>query len=324
MSDHPLYPYALTYGAVYTASVGHDLLVAATSLRDEAFAATERLGADPPLIEQRIATLNSYALIARGAHQEAATWMERSGTIAQSAGRLGAAAFQLGAAAFEYMMAGDTVAARRVATDGLALAREVRVPSAISSNLNALAGALVDEDREQAEALFWEAVQVRSSFGYETATDNSGRRAECSSPAMDRDPRLRCQGDPPLPLGQRVAQPGALCNLVARAVAATHPEPAAVLQGIAYRFATSGAPPRSQPASRGTNPQATETRQRATPTDTVGLITQLRRVTTAMLVETLGDARLRELRNEGQTMDTDTAVAYTLSRLDLFLTNADD
>ena len=51
---------------------------------------------------------------------------------------------------------------------------------------------------------------------------------------------------------------------------------------------------------------------------------ETRRETTRLLVDVLGDERLRALRDRGATMDTDTAVAYTLSRLDLFLTNADN
>jgi hypothetical protein len=43
-----------------------------------------------------------------------------------------------------------------------------------------------------------------------------------------------------------------------------------------------------------------------------GTVTQIRRATTAMLVESLGEARLRELRAEGQAIDSDLAVAYAL------------
>jgi predicted ATPase/class 3 adenylate cyclase len=302
VSDHPLYLYALTHRAGYVES---------TSLRDAALAASERLdtGAQP-LIEVRIGWLNATALMAVGAHREAATSLERSGRIAESAGGLGEAAYALGYAAFEYMIAGDVAAAKRVATDGLALARQIGVPGAIGTNLNGLAGALVDEDREQARALLLEGVQVRSRLGYETAVETLqtallSARLELWTEALEF-------GSSAIRLYHWINDwmiLGALCNLVARAIAATDAESAAVLQGVAYRFATSAA--RAGEAASGSVPNA-EARQEATPADTVGLITQLRRTTTAMLIGTLGDDRLRELRNEGQAMDADRAIAYTL------------
>jgi hypothetical protein len=54
------------------------------------------------------------------------------------------------------------------------------------------------------------------------------------------------------------------------------------------------------------------------------LIVETRRETTRHLVEALGDEQLRALRDHGAAIDTDTAVAYTLSRLDAFLTHSDD
>jgi hypothetical protein len=60
------------------------------------------------------------------------------------------------------------------------------------------------------------------------------------------------------------------------------------------------------------------------PANRGGLIVETRRETTRRLVDVLGDEQLRALRDHGANMDTDTAVAYTLSRLDTFLTNADD
>jgi hypothetical protein len=50
-----------------------------------------------------------------------------------------------------------------------------------------------------------------------------------------------------------------------------------------------------------------------------GLITDLRRVTTRELTETLGEDRLRELRAEGEAMDSDRAVAHALNLIDRVL-----
>jgi len=311
-SDHPLYPYALAYGAVYTAGAGHDF-VTATALRDQAFAACERLGTDLAPIEQLLGSIETFTSLARGAHGEAANWLERSGTIAQSTGRLGATAQYWGHAGFEYMMAGDNASAKRVASDGLALAREVGMPSAIVGNLNALAGALVDDDPELARARFHEATQVRSGLGYETSVETV--QAAMLAARLELWPETLQFASTAIPLVHWQNDPinlGAQCNLVARALAHTDPESAAVLQGIAYQFATSIGTSPSGSTTAQAGPQATKAGHEATPKDTQGLITQLRRTTTAILVEALGDARLRELRNEGQAMDADRGVAYAL------------
>jgi hypothetical protein len=52
------------------------------------------------------------------------------------------------------------------------------------------------------------------------------------------------------------------------------------------------------------------------PDTNAGLITDLRRQTTGLLTETLGERHLRELRAEGEAMDTDHAVAYILAAIE--------
>jgi hypothetical protein len=44
-------------------------------------------------------------------------------------------------------------------------------------------------------------------------------------------------------------------------------------------------------------------------------VTELRRQTTAILRDTLGEERLRQLRAEGQAMDNDHVVAYTVDAI---------
>ena len=101
----------------------------------------------------------------------------------------------------------------------------------------------------------------------------------------------------------------AVLTVSARALADTDPDAAATIQGAAHTLIATLAS--SAPAH-------------AEPPDRPGLLVETRHETTRLLVETLGDEQLRELRDHGAAMDTDTAVAYTLSRLDAFLTNADD
>src|SRR5262249_61459685 len=48
---------------------------------------------------------------------------------------------------------------------------------------------------------------------------------------------------------------------------------------------------------------------------TASVVTELRRETTGLLRDTLGEQRLRDLRAEGEAMSTDDAVAYALNAI---------
>ena len=101
----------------------------------------------------------------------------------------------------------------------------------------------------------------------------------------------------------------------ARALADTDPEGAATIQGAAHALLAIPVPRDHD----GNDRRATGARTGG-PADRGGLIVDTRRETTRLLVEALGDERLRALRDHGAAMDTDTAVAYTLARLETFLT----
>jgi hypothetical protein len=45
------------------------------------------------------------------------------------------------------------------------------------------------------------------------------------------------------------------------------------------------------------------------------VITQVRRATTQLLIEALGDSRVEALRAQAMTMDTDRAVTYALGEI---------
>ena len=106
----------------------------------------------------------------------------------------------------------------------------------------------------------------------------------------------------------------------ARALADTDPEAAATIQGAAHTFIATLASSTTTTTTTAV-PQPTKSDGAAKGR---GLIIETRRQATRLLVETLGEEQLRVLRDHGAAMDTDTAVAYTLSRLDAFLTNTDD
>jgi predicted ATPase/class 3 adenylate cyclase len=308
-SEHPLYPIALAHGAVYAGFGSHDP-AAIAAWHDAALDAARRLGDPDRRVEELVTNSLVYLPLIIGAYVDAARLLEQSGAIARSAGRLGVAAYHTGSAAFEYGLAGDTEAAKRIALDGLPLARESGMPSAIVSSFHALALALCDEDRDRAQEVFDEAVQLRAGFGYESVDAN--QQAAILSVLLERWPetlRFAAVGIPLYHWIKDLLQLNTLFNLVARAVVATDPEAAAVLQGMAYQFATS---------LRDMSPWAPAERAARTPGEDTraDVIAQIRHATTELLTEALGESRLQELRIQGRGMDFDHAVAYAIDTID--------
>ena len=201
-----------------------------------------------------------------------------------------------------------------VATEGLALARALGMPWLINECLVALAQALSRQDPERAGALLGEA--AHQGLDYESFSELIRMTLAA---AMIRDwpltARVATRSIPHAHwMNHRPYLHGTL-TVSARALAETDPEGAATIQGAAYALLAIPSP--------GTTTAATDTPPvpaPAAPANRGGLIFDTRRETTRLLVEALGDERLRALHDHGTAMDTDTAVAYTLARLETFLT----
>ncbi len=88
----------------------------------------------------------------------------------------------------------------------------------------------------------------------------------------------------------------AILNIVARALAMSDPQSAAVFQGAARRLVPDAV---HAPAAQGAT----------------SFVTQLRRQTTALLRSAIGEERLRQLRAEGDAVDDAHIVAYTLEAI---------
>jgi len=116
-----------------------------------------------------VIVMNTRAAIAyaTGAVRDSATYLERTLEMVRPIGDPAWIASLLSAAATFHAMAGDPDAAVPLATEGLALARRVEMPTLITSNLAALAGALADEDPERARALLRESIELRATLDYE-------------------------------------------------------------------------------------------------------------------------------------------------------------
>ena len=313
--DHPLYAVGLAIAAFEAAMRGDadDSIV----LCERALAAAERLG-DPARDAEYLVSMNrANVAYSRGTWTDAATHFARCADIARSVRRIPVMALNLGAAAFARTMGGDASGAIPLATEGLAAARQAGMPTVLIMSLNALAGALADEDPQRAQALLRESLQLIASLEHETlqARTNTlltiariGDWAQALELAPATIRYVHWNNDWP--------QLAGILNVVARALAPTDAEAAAVLQGAARRLATVAIPIRDRTASAPDKPPASTDRSTNTAGDSGGFITQLRRTTTGLLYDSLGEARLRDLRVEGEALDNDHAAAYALNSID--------
>jgi predicted ATPase/class 3 adenylate cyclase len=308
-SEHPLYAYALAVASIAAAQRGD--LESAETLCGHAFAAAQRLGDPDHEVAMFVCVTRTALAFSIGAVHDAATHTERAAEIARSVGRLPYVASGLNGAAVLYAMADDADAAVPLATEGLALARRLGIPSLIAMGLSALAGALADQDTQRAQALLRESVRLRAGLDYE----NWGELTQ----AVLISARL---GDWPqtLELASRSirhlhwigAGPllGTMFNVVSRALTPANMKAAAVLQGAARHHFTAAAPALDRSASA---PSSTVPASRSS--DAASFVAELRRESTRLLRDNLGDQRLRALRAEGEAMTTDEAVAHALDAI---------
>jgi hypothetical protein len=206
-----------------------------------------------------------------------------------------------------------------VATEALAIGRALGAPMWITNSLVALAQALSLQEPERARLLLDEA--SHQDLDYENGAELVQMTLAASMLSdWPLTARFATRSIPHAHWLNHRPYLHAIFTVTARALADTDPEAAATIQGAAHTRTVTPAPTAITTAAADVPSAPTH----PGPTNGPGLIVETRRETTRHLVEALGDERLRALRDHGATMDTDTAVAYTLSRLDRFLTNADD
>ena len=149
--DHPLYAVGLALAAWEAAIRGDgDESIA---LCERALGAAERFGDPGRDAEYRVSMNRANVAYSRGTWIAAATHFAHSADIARSVGRTQLMAMNLCTAAFARTMGGDASGALPLATDGLAAARQAGMPTVLIMSLNALAGALADDDPERAQVL---------------------------------------------------------------------------------------------------------------------------------------------------------------------------
>jgi predicted ATPase/class 3 adenylate cyclase len=263
--------------------------------------------------------LAGFIAFSTGAWDEAAAAFLESAERHRRANRTALVASSLGGAASALCYGGRFADAAPVATQGLAIARATGIPTQITINLVALAMALSRQEPDRARALLDEA--SHQDLDYEATTELTQMTLAA---ATIRDWPLTAhfatRSIPHAHWLNHRPHLHALLTMSARALTDADPEAAATIQGAVHTLSTTLALATTMTSAAETSvpPKHRE------PADRPGLTVETRRDTTRLLIEALGDERLRALRDHGATLDTDTAVAYTLSRLDAFLTNADD
>jgi hypothetical protein len=249
--------------------------------------------------QQRMTALGQWRAAGLGAEQLA--------RIAREDGKEEVVASSLAGAAADYTMAGDPEAGVDLAVEALELARSVGAPMTIGLCLTALAGTLAETEPLQARALLEEALALRERLHIESVTEVTqatliaARMADwpLTLKLADRSIRhIQWGGERPWLAG--------ILNVVARALVASDVEAAARLQGAARHLGVQLATSSQLPSA---DPGLASPRERSA---RFSMITDLRRQTSQLLHDALDEQRLRQLRAEGEAMDSDQAAAYAL------------
>jgi hypothetical protein len=247
----------------------------------------------------------------RGLPVAAADHFQRAGELALGAGYLGYAAARFANAAALRVGAGDDAGVVDAATGALALARQSGGSLAIIHALAALASALARTDPARSQALLVESIEIMDRIGKENAAERT-QAAIVAARLGDWPLTLRLARQAIPLLHWTAILPSSLVgalNVAALALADTHPDAAARLQGaarsIGHMLAANRGPPGSAPA--------------AAASASAGFVTGLRQEATRRLAATLGEDVLSQRRREGGEMGLDDAVAYALAEIDAAL-----
>jgi len=279
-AGHPGYPLALAVSGVF-ASMRSDGIGAEELCRR---AAEANAGRESPdwRVEETICAARSNNGITTGAFADAGRFAERAATLARAGGDLADASLQLTIAAGCHLMVGDAPPAVPLASEALALARQVGAPALVAAGLLAVGATVAGTDPGQARACLRESRELSTALGYQSALDHvwatgiaflTGEQTTTLELGRDAIRALQWGGD-------RLRM-GIVLHLIAGALAATRPDAAAIIQGVAEAYVVQ--PP---------------------------MFALLSSAVTAVL----GDERARELRARGADMDWDQALAYTLTQ----------
>jgi predicted ATPase/class 3 adenylate cyclase len=274
-TEHPGYPLALAVNAVF-ASFRADVTGAEELCRRAADANARR---DTPdwRVEETLCAARSNIAITTGAFADGARLAEQAAGLARAGGDLADASVELTIAAAARVFVGDAPGAVPLASEALALARQIRAPALIASGLLAVGLAVADTDPGQARASLRESRELSTALGYQNDlgllwATGIAYRINDQAATLELG-RRAIRG---LHWGGDRLRMGLVLHMIAGALATARSASAAIIQGAAE--ANVVAPPSMN----------------------------------ARIA--LGDERVRELRARGADMDWDQAVAYTLTQ----------
>jgi len=274
-TEHPGCPLALAVSAVL-ASFRADVTGAEELCRRAADANARR---DTPdwRVEETICAARSNIANTTGAFEDAGRLAEQAAGFARAGGDLADASIELTIAVADRVFTGDAPGAVPLASEALALARQIRAPALIASGLLAVGLAVADTNPAQSRASLRESRELSTALGYQNAlgllwATGIAYRINDHAATLELG-RRTIRG---LQWGGDRLRMGLVLHMIAGALATTRPASAATIQGAAE--ANVIAPPSMQ--------------------------TRI----------ALDDGRVRELRARGADMDWDQAVAYTITQ----------
>ena len=310
-SDCSVYPIGIALRATHATLRGDQ--VGADADFEEALRTASQVGTDTELhVEELILGVRMFAAWGLGRWGEAAVHAERA--IAQHRGgrRTVTLQAQLIIAAAAHLATGERQTALPLAIESLDLARRMGAPLDIAFSQVVLAGALVEVEPERARELLHDGIEKLETF--ETLNPVDAALTVWAAAwtwdwalALDLSPRairqLHWVGFRP--------QLANMFNIVARAIAPTDPETAAVLLGITRHFAiyevlTAG----SDTPERGGLGSDSGT------TGSGSMLAELQQETGRLLRGALDEQVVQALVGRGESMGEDDAVEFALLAID--------
>jgi predicted ATPase len=306
-ADHPLFPRALATAAVYVHLAGDSRR--GEEFCEAALAASGSADRDP-VVEYLVPDIRAHVAQYRDDWAAAADLWLRSVEVARSAGLLYEQIWSLATYSIAVVAMDDRERALALAAESLALARQLDAPLLVGYCLMSLSSALAGSDPPEARRLFREGAAATTAVRGLGPMELSVIAFQAAA-MEDWETVLEVAPDAIRGfhwLGERPNQAGTL-NIVSRALATLDAETAALLQGATRKLM-------SRPSALPVDPEMTrEPVPSPAATGRGGIIVELRRQTTSILRETLGEARLRELRSEGEAMDDNDVVRHTLEAI---------
>jgi predicted ATPase/class 3 adenylate cyclase len=280
-AEHPGYPLALAVSAVFASNRAD--MTRARELCRRAAEANARQGRPDWRVEETICAARSGIAITAGAFADAARLAEQAARLARDGGDLADASVHLTMAVAAHLVLGDALTAAPLAHEAVMFAGQAGAPALVTGSLLAVGATVASTDPGQARALLNEGRELGTALGYHSARDLVWATAIAFLLKDEADTlELGSHAIVSLQWGGDRIRAGFALYMIAGALAATRPEAAAIIQGIA-----------------------------ATCIPESPMFAQL---VTSAVIEALGEERAGELRARGAGKRWDQALAYTLTQ----------